>query len=105
MKIFLSGPITGIPNYVEAFDYVEKLLKEQKFFVMNPAVLPPYGFSHEDYMTITLSMQKICDATFLLPGWEDSEGCIEEVKNANELHQPIFYTVDNLLKFRERRSL
>lgn len=105
MKIFLSGPITGIPEYAQAFKYVEKLLLEKDFNVMNPAILPPSGFSHEDYMTITLSMQKICDATFMLPGWEDSEGCVQEVAAANELRQPIFYTIDNLVKFRERKSL
>lgn len=102
MKIFLSGPITGVKDYAEGFKYVENILKENGFKVMNPAVLPPEGFDHEDYMAITLAMQGVCDATFLLPHWEDSLGCCMEVQNANAIQQPIFKNLDTLLRFRER---
>ena len=53
-KVFISGKITGDPNYREKFDKAEKELTEQGHLVMNPSVFPE-GFRWEDYMKITRS--------------------------------------------------
>lgn len=36
-KIYISGPITGIDDYMGRFSNAEKELKEQGFSVVNPA--------------------------------------------------------------------
>jgi hypothetical protein len=73
MKIFISGKITGDPDYRERFAQAEREIINKGHMVMNPAILPA-GFSHAEYMTITLAMQRVCDATYMMPGWEESEG-------------------------------
>lgn len=73
MKIFISGGITGCPDYKDYFAKAEQILQKMGATVMNPAVLPE-GFEWGDYMRITIAMLKPCDAIALLPGWENSKG-------------------------------
>lgn len=77
MKIFISGKITGDLGYREKFAQAEREIINKGHAVMNPAILPD-GFSHAEYMKITLAMQSVCDATYMMPGWEESEGAKAE---------------------------
>lgn len=98
MKIYIAGKITGDPNYREKFDAVEKLLASQGYSVMNPARLGNYpGFSWEEYMGVSTSMQRICDAVVFLPDWQESRGSKLEMKTAESLGQKIFlwFSVDD----------
>ena len=80
-KIFISGKITGDPNYREKFEKAEKELTAQGYLVMNPAVFPE-GFTWEEYMKITLTMLSVCDIIYLLPDWNESRGAQEEFEYA-----------------------
>lgn len=94
MKMYIAGKITGDPNYREKFAKAEKLLASQGHSVMNPACLSDdKDFCWDDYMTIAASMQKICDATVLLPDWQESRGARIELKTAKSLGQKIFWGV------------
>ena len=73
MKIFISGKITGDPNYREKFNKVEKRLKEEGYIVLNPAMLPD-GFKYEDYMNICFAMLMACEAIYLLKDHMESPG-------------------------------
>lgn len=90
MKVYISGKITGCPDYKERFSCAEKLLTAQGHTVMNPAILPD-GFTHGEYMTICLSMLHVCDAIYLLENWRDSDGAIEEMAHAKRLHLKRIY--------------
>lgn len=47
MKIYIAGPITGIPDYKERFAKAEAELKAKGHAVMNPAALPE-GFEYSE---------------------------------------------------------
>lgn len=74
MKVFISGKITGQKKYREIFRDREGFLKVKGFAVMNPAVLPYPGFTHEEYLHICYAMIDTCDAVWFMPNWEESTG-------------------------------
>lgn len=83
MKIYISGKITGDEDYEDKFWLAEAALVGKGHLVMNPAILPP-GFVWDDYMTVALAMQSVCDATLFLPDWNDSRGAKLEHFHATE---------------------
>ena len=86
MKIYIAGKITGDKNYREKFEKVASSLREHGFSVMNPACLSEdKEFCWDDYMAISSAMQKTCDATVLLPDWQDSKGARIELQTAERL--------------------
>lgn len=107
-KIYLAGPMTGLPNFnFPAFDYAAKKLREQGFVVFSPAERDRevYGDVIEDNKTgdIVEAVAKakfnaaetmeadtcwICrhaTAIALLPGWEKSRGVGVELALARYL--------------------
>ncbi len=101
MKVYIAGPVTAITNYKETFFAAAEKLTKAGHAVMNPAVMPEAGFMHAEYMIVALAMQSICDATILLPGWEQSCGAKIEKKTAEDNGQPIFYGIDDFLQKQE----
>jgi len=79
MKVYIAGPITGNPNYMEQFAKAEQELREQGHTPMNPSVLPQ-GFEQDEYMKICYSMIDVCDAVYFLDNWWKSKGAnLEQV--------------------------
>lgn len=92
MKIYLFGPITGHEStYRAAFGQAAERLRTKGLTVLNPADLPD-GLDYEDYMHIGLAMLAVCDAIYLLPGWEDSSGAKRELAAASEAGKMIMGT-------------
>lgn len=94
MRIYISGPITGTKDYKERFARAEKALTEIGYVVINPARVNaqlPEGTTHEEYMRTSLLMLDMCDAVFMLDGWQDSKGCNIEFKYACEKKHAIFF--------------
>lgn len=82
MKIYIAGPMTGLPDCNRpAFNEMAKKFKELGCVVLNPAVLPD-GLEYREYMAITLKMVEVCDIVALLPGWEKSKGAQLEKHHA-----------------------
>lgn len=84
MKLYLSGPITGIANYRENFEEAVTQLRWRGYTdVINPAelccVLPPDHTSYETYMQICMDLLAGAEAVVLLPGWEKSIGANREI--------------------------
>ena len=71
--IYISGPITGVPEYYKVFEAMEDDLSAMGYIPLSPARLP-IGMHHNQYMRICLAMIDSADAVIFLPGWENSKG-------------------------------
>ncbi len=91
MIIYISGKMTGLPDYGRAvFFEAEKELLKRGYVVLNPAWLPD-GLKYDQYMDIDLAMIRQADAICLLPNWEDSRGAKLEKDYARELGLPVYF--------------
>lgn len=109
MRIYISGPMTGVPDHNRpAFDAAAKCLREKGHFVINPAELSALFGSEEEIakafayfykltnfdipngdeklaefvMQADLAAVRSCDAIYLLSGWETSRGAKKELAEA-----------------------
>lgn len=91
MRIYLSGPITGIKNYTLNFSRAENVLRSQNEFkgcdVINPARLGnvlPRG-THAEYMELCYALVGMADKMVMLEGWQRSKGACMEKSLAEEM--------------------
>lgn len=80
-KIYISGKITGTDDYMERFKRKEEELKERGYTVINPAAVNsmlPKGTTYEQYMQMSMLMIDMCDAVYMMNGWETSCGANRE---------------------------
>ena len=89
-KIYLSGPITGIPDYKARFEAAEKRMRDGVTVVINPA-RQPEGMNRTEYMRRALSDVCDCDMVYLLRGWEHSHGARIERDLALYLDKVVAY--------------
>lgn len=84
MRIYISGPITGIDNYIDNFNKAEEYLTSLGHDVINPAKvdmsLPK--MTYDEYLLIDLFLLNQCQAIYMLNGWNHSKGAKEELKTA-----------------------
>jgi len=85
MQLYLSGPITGNPDYIEDFAVAERFLKERDFMVFNPASLGEGLPDWESYLKRDLPYLVDCDGVFAMSGWEGSKGAQLEIDVARKL--------------------
>lgn len=106
IKIYLSGPITGVENFKEKFKDAEnrtrKILKEHynTVAVINPAEKPfnvVDGFDYEDCMTIDFACIEVCDAIVLIEGHEKSPGSKRELDFAQFMSKKVYRLRGNKL--------
>lgn len=95
MKIYLSGPITGIENYKENFEIAEReaceRLSDWEPEIFNPTnIILPKDATHEDYMKICMQELAKCDTIYMLNGWQDSRGACREYGYALGRQMAIF---------------
>lgn len=99
MKIYLSGPMSGIPERnFPVFNRAAAALRKAGHEVVNPAEisLGILGTWH-DYMRADIAALCGCDTLALLPGWEHSSGAHLELHIAHRIGLTIV-SVDGLLK-------
>jgi len=80
MKVFISGPMTGIDDYNRPlFNEAEKKLREMGYDVFNPAWMQ-FGdeWDKNDIMAIDLMALSRCEAICHLTLWTFSKGAILE---------------------------
>ena len=109
MKIYISGPITGMDNKNwEAFYSMEDSLKSIGYEVVNPLVVSSklesmiiYP-SWIQYMIVDIRALLDCDAIYHLKGWEESKGAMIEARIAMRIGLKLFFDYESVLKYDQR---
>lgn len=87
MKIYLSGPMSGYPEYnFPAFRAAAKRLRELGLEVIDPSEInQPDLNSWEQCMKNALRDMMLCDTIVMLPGWQNSKGAVIELELSEKL--------------------
>lgn len=108
MRLYLAGPMTGIPQHnAPAFDAAAATLRALCFDVVSPPEITranPQPGIHRDgsielpvyQELVRLDLQALldCDGVALLPGWMKSRGARLEVANALAIGLDVFLACD-----------
>lgn len=92
MKVYISGKITGTTDYMERFERAEKALSNN--VVINPAKVNaqlPTDTTWDEYMRMSMTMLRMCNAIYMLSGWKDSAGARMEYDYAVEHNYKIIF--------------
>lgn len=75
MRVYLAGPITGVPDYRRRFADAAQAVAAAGHEPVSPTdAVPPADGSWEGWMRATTSLLTTTDGVALLPGWETSRG-------------------------------
>lgn len=102
MKIYISGPITGLPIAKVRADFAaaEKAIKRLGHEGINPCklqdILNPETTTWEQFMEPALGLLRACDAVAFLPGWEKSHGSRTEYYEAMSGRKDLFYDFETI---------
>lgn len=80
-RIYISGPISGISDYMSRFAEAEKELVGKGYSVINPAKVGnvlPEDMTYEEILEIDIHLLEYADAIYLLRGWQSSRGANRE---------------------------
>ena len=97
---FISGPVTGVENYLENFHAAESEVKALGFEPINPLLLSePYlakgiDLGYDGWLHLDLSLLDLCDSIYLLRGHERSDGSLVEQHHAKLQGKQFFYQSD-----------
>lgn len=89
-KVYIAGPITGVPDYRIKFAAAAAELRRKEDIVFNPATMPA-GLPGEAYMPICYAMMDACDTVFFLAGWRNSKGAQLEMEYAAAKNMKIIF--------------
>lgn len=93
LKIYISGKITGTTDYIQRFESAEKALSKYHI-VINPSKVNaqlPKETTWEEYMKMSICMLEMCNAIYMLKGWEYSKGARLEYEFANSYNYKIIF--------------
>jgi hypothetical protein len=83
--IYISGKVTGDPDYYTKFLNEEFSLARLGYMTVNPVRIVTNPLSWNDAMRIVLREMLLCDGVSLLPDWSESKGAQIEERLAREL--------------------
>lgn len=87
MRIYLSGPMTGLPDLnFPAFHAAAAQLRARGYLVANPAEInPDTTLPWETCMRLDIQALCNCDGIAMMPGWMNSKGAHLELSVAHRL--------------------
>lgn len=116
--IYIAGALRGdIPTYISNASKMIKygeLIRRVGYSVYIPALdllqgLVMGDMEFDDYFNNSFAILPRCDALYLVPNWENSEGTKKEIALAKSLNIPVFDNIDNMNAFfninKERKDM
>lgn len=94
MRVYISGPISGTADYKQRFAAAEKKLTAKGYEVINPvkvAEVLPASLDYNNYLTIDMALLAATQAIYMLEGWQNSSGAIEEYKVAAGTNKKVLF--------------
>lgn len=98
-RIYISGPITGIKNYNrEAFESAERDLLDAGYVAVSPFRIGVTSKHKKwnDYMREDIKALMDVDGVLVLPGYQQSKGAMEEIRVAQSVEIPLFYSATEI---------
>jgi hypothetical protein len=98
MTLYLSGQITGDPDYKAKFALAEKALRKAGYDVINPALYQDFGSWEKNMRRDIIDMMSWADGVALIYGWFNSGGARLEEDLAEKLGMRAYYVyhwIDN----------
>lgn len=113
-KIYIAGPYSG-PDIITILENIRQGIEAGHYLISKGfAVFCPFldyqfaFFNHpentltkEQYQANSMEWVKVCDAVFLLPGWEQSGGVRRELDVAVRHRIPTYTNYQDLFKWAE----
>ena len=102
MKIYISGPITGLPqakaraNFAAAADQIRRKGHEPVNPCLTQELLDPKTTSWSQYMEVCLALLRVCDALVFLPGAARSKGSNLEAFEARNHNKKVFMSIEEI---------
>jgi len=90
MLAYISGKITGDPQFRKKFINAEMVLMSIGYKVLNPTLLPE-GLEYEQYLFLDFAMIDVSDLVVMLPDWRGSKGAKRERRYAAEIGKSVEY--------------
>lgn len=82
-KIYIAGPVTGVPGYLDNFQRAERALRAKGYEPVSPVADGLVdGWTYRDYINRGFRLLMDCDGILLLPGFMESKGAALELHYA-----------------------
>lgn len=96
MKIYISGKVTGNPDYIEHFNkaYAHLVDRYPDAQIFNPVDIMsvfPDGLTYEEIIDFCMYILDKCDTIYMLKGWKESKGANREYGYALGKDMAIMY--------------
>ena len=94
MKVYISGAITGTDDYMARFAAAEKVITEAGDTAVNPAKINsnlPEGTTYDEYMKLSMCLLEMCNAIYMLDGWQESNWAKMELKYAITHKKTVYF--------------
>ena len=108
MKIYVSGAVTGVTDYIGEFSsktsHLNKKNNQYGLYFINPVEMNSQFdrrdidnnqlLSYDDFMKLCYTELELCDGIYLMNGWRDSIGANRELGFAKGQNKMIFLEED-----------
>ena len=111
MKIYIAGPISGTNDYSKRFYEAAAGILNKGHEPVNPTdlamVIPlegPNAITYSQTMTICKALLGACDAIYMMPGWQKSNGARQEHDEAVNKGLKFFNSISAIPETMEARQ-